>query len=80
MCKCDLLDVLTAEQFDISYRTQTVKPKPLVKTKRVVWKPTITPDERDSMFYNAGRYAGGSRDKVAVEAHEAMEKLFEAMS
>ena len=80
MCKCDLVDALTAEQFDISYRTQTAKPKPLVKTKRVPWKPTITPDERDAMFFNAGRYAGGSRDTVAVKAHEAMQELFEEMA
>lgn len=77
MCKCDLTDRLVAEQFDISYRNSKAVIAPLIKTKVIKMKYKTTLDERDALFYSAGRYAGGHRDLAAIKAHEELQKLFE---
>jgi len=77
MCKCDLTDRLVAEQFDISYRNPKAVVAPLIKTKLIKIKPKTTLDERDVLFFNAGRHAGGHRDRAAIKAHEELQKLFE---
>jgi hypothetical protein len=77
MCKCDLNDRLVAEQFDISYRKKREVVPPLIKTKIVRMRPRFSVDERDSLFYNAGRYAAGHRDSAAEKSHEELQNLFE---
>lgn len=79
-CKCDLLDRLTAEQFDISYRQ--VKP---VKKKRYRKSPAPRPvtctdaeqDARDTLMFNAGRFAAGARDSVAVASDLVFQRMME---
>ena len=58
----ELIKRLEAERNDISYRIKNPKPLVQVKVKRVV-------SEQDKkLYFNAGRYAAGDRDKLAVEA------------
>jgi len=35
-------------------------------------------EQRDKLFFNAGRWAGGARDEVAVMANKIMEALLES--
>jgi hypothetical protein len=35
-------------------------------------------EQRDKLFFNAGRYAGGARDDVAVQAHKVIDALMES--
>lgn len=77
-CKCDLLDRLTAEQFDISYRTSTMVAKPkLRKTYAPKAKvlTTVEQDTRDTLMFNAGRWAAGARDSVAVAANNVFQEM-----
>jgi hypothetical protein len=58
----ELIKRLEAERNDISYRIKEPKPIVQVKVKRVV-------SEADKkLYFNAGRYSAGDRDKLAVEA------------
>lgn len=57
-CKCNWLDKLIAEQHDTSYRVKRVE---------------LTRD-REQMFFDAGRYAAGARDKKAIDAHYTMKQ------
>ena len=77
-CKCDLLDRLTAEQFDISYRI--VEPKTQVKLRKTrpvkeFAESEVARDARDALMFNAGRFSAGARDTVAVASHKALEEL-----
>jgi hypothetical protein len=74
-CKCTLLDKLTAEQFDTSYRT----PKPVPKTAKVRARRTeAEQDDRDLLMFNAGRYSAGDRDQAATKAHKLFELIMSA--
>jgi hypothetical protein len=58
----EFMQRLEAERNDISYRIKEPKPIVQVKVKRVV-------SEADKkLYFNAGRYSAGDRDKLAVEA------------
>ena len=35
-------------------------------------------EQRDKLFFNAGRYAGGARDDVATQANRVMDALLES--
>ena len=35
-------------------------------------------DQRDKLFFNAGRYAGGARDEVAEIAHNVIQALLDS--
>jgi hypothetical protein len=62
---------LEAERHDISYRNPI--PKPLVK---VVVKEVKKVSERiKSIYFHAGRYAAGDRDRLATQANAEFEKL-----
>lgn len=76
MCKCDLMDRLTAEQFDTSYA------KPVETRKRVRVKPFSDSDrdmsQREWMFYHAGRFECGARDRAAVKANMMFKLVMDA--
>lgn len=58
----DLIKQLESERNDISYRVKNPKPLVQVKTRRVA-------SEADKkLYFNAGRYAAGDRDKAATSA------------
>ena len=61
-----LLTKLEAERLDISYRVPADK------------RQTIFVDEAESLFsvyYHAGRYAAGARDKQAINADKEFQSL-----
>ena len=68
MSKGDILNELfarlEAERIDISYRNPI--PKPIVKIETKVIK-TI-PERFKRIYFHAGRYAAGDRDKMAEQA------------
>ena len=62
---------LEAERHDISYRNPI--PKPLVKV--VVKEVKKVPERMKKIYFHAGRYAAGERDRLATQAHAEFEKL-----
>ena len=73
--KCGLLQAVELERFDMSYKnhphtaTSTPKTRPVSKPK--------ADDARDKLMFNAGRYAGGATDEVALLAHLKLQQLLE---
>jgi hypothetical protein len=62
----DLFARLEAERIDISYRNPI--PKPLVKVETRVVK--TFPERLKKIYFHAGRYAAGDRDRMAEQAWE----------
>lgn len=62
----ELFARLEAERIDISYRNPI--PKPLVKVETRVVK--TFPERLKKIYFHAGRYAAGDRDKMAEQAWE----------
>ena len=62
----DLFARLEAERIDISYRNPI--PKPLVKVETKVVK--TFPERLKKIYFHAGRYSAGDRDKMAEQAWE----------
>jgi hypothetical protein len=60
----NLIERLEAERVDISYRNPI--PKPLVKVETKVVKKV--PEGLKKIYFHAGRYAAGDRDRIAAEA------------
>jgi hypothetical protein len=60
----DLFARLEAERIDISYRNPI--PKPLVKVETKVVK--TFPERLKKIYFHAGRYSAGDRDKMAEQA------------
>ena len=60
----DLFARLEAERIDISYRNPI--PKPLIKVETKVVKNF--PERLKKIYFHAGRYAAGDRDKMAEQA------------
>jgi hypothetical protein len=60
----DLFARLEAERIDISYRNPI--PKPLVKVETRVVK--TFPERLKKIYFHAGRYSAGDRDKMAEQA------------
>lgn len=61
-----LLERLEAERLDLTYRIPADKQK------------TITVDQSEALlaiYYNAGRYAAGARDKQAINADRDFQRL-----
>ena len=78
-CKCDLNDQLEAERLvffsnakvePTTCRGMHYEPKPCRKTHL----DSADIEKRERLYFNAGRYSAGARDRVAVEANN---KLFE---
>jgi hypothetical protein len=72
---CTWLQKLQAEQFDTSYKNH-----PATSLQTSVEKPVKKPvenDDRDKLMFNAGRYAGGATDDVALLAHLKLQQLLD---
>ena len=66
----DLVQRLEAERNDISYRSHFTKPEVKVVTKTL----KVIPERFKKIYFHAGRYAAGDRDKLASEAWAEYEK------
>jgi hypothetical protein len=66
----DLVQRLEAERNDISYRKRITKPEVKVVTKTL----KVIPERFKKIYFHAGRYAAGDRDKLASEAWAEYEK------
>jgi hypothetical protein len=60
----ELFAKLEAERIDISYRNPI--PKPIVKIETKVVKSF--PERLKKVYFHAGRYAAGDRDRMAEQA------------
>jgi hypothetical protein len=60
----DFIARLEAERIDISYRNPI--PKPIVKIETKVVK--TFPERLKKIYFHAGRYAAGDRDRMAEQA------------
>lgn len=60
----DLVARLEAERVDISYRNPI--PKPIVKVETKIVK--AFPERLKKIYFHAGRYAAGDRDRMAIQA------------
>ena len=70
---------LILEQYDTSYRTMPRKRrKPIIKTE-IVEKVVAAPiqEEAKKIFFHAGRFAGGARDRIACEAYRELQRAGE---
>lgn len=75
MSKGDILNELfarlEAERIDISYRNPI--PKPI--TQVVVKEIKRVPERLKSIYFHAGRYAAGDRDRLAIQANAEFEDI-----
>lgn len=89
-CKCDLNDKLEAERHDITFREPKALPvapcerQHFEKCKKshnpTCQRPHFTDKAEDNytkLYFNAGRYAAGARDTVAVAADTKLQELFD---
>ncbi len=60
----ELVQRLEAERVDISYRNPI--PKPIVKVETRIVK--TFPERLKKIYFHAGRYAAGDRDRLAEQA------------
>lgn len=68
------LKALEAERHDQSWK----KPKETTLTQftKIIYRDKVVDTRfRDDIFFNAGRYAEGARDEVAVNAHKIARNL-----
>ena len=84
MSREEWLATLEQERFNVAHRVVTPAktivlevPKPCSREHRQACKKTHATDERDQIFYHAGRYAQGARDTNAVKAQEQLDHLLE---
>ena len=66
----DLVQKLEAERNDVSYRKRITKPEVQVITKTL----KVIPERFKRIYFHAGRYAAGDRDKLASEAWAEYER------
>ena len=70
---------LILEQYDTSYRTMPRKRrKPTVKTEVVerIVKVGVS-EEAKKVFFHAGRFAGGARDRLACDSYRELQRAGE---
>jgi hypothetical protein len=67
---------LDLERFGIVNKAEPVTPEPVIKRqyRNIPCDKKHVSEKHDQMMFNAGRFAGGARDKVATEAHEQLMK------
>ncbi len=65
-----LCDALEAERSDITYRNHFSKPEINIITKTV----KVIPDKLKGVYYHAGRYSAGDRDRLAAQAWAEYER------
>ena len=76
-CKsCKILSSLDAERFDLSYKNYGQPTSPAEPTEPP--KRRHVDDDRDKLMFNAGRFAGGARDKAAIDAYALLQIVFDA--
>jgi hypothetical protein len=84
---CSLWLRLEAERLDTSYlrRERPVEPSKPVEVPKTrlperkhVCKPLVD-ENRDRLFFNAGRYQAGDRDESAARAWNTMQKMFDKL-
>jgi len=68
--RTELWHKLENERLDISYRKHFAKPEVKVITKTL----KVIPERFKKIYFHAGRYAAGDRDKLASEAWAEYEK------
>jgi len=67
------LQKLEQERWDISYRNRKPqRPEPQVNKNKAV--EVLINEKYKAMFFHAGRYSAGDRDKKATEAWQSYEK------
>jgi hypothetical protein len=69
-----LCEALETERSDISYRNHFAKPEINIITKTV----KVIPEKLKGIYFHAGRYSAGDRDRLATEAwteYELKEEL-----
>jgi hypothetical protein len=69
---CDLWLRLEAERHDTTWRKKPGDPEPVLADPVADKAARKAVERRESMFFNAGRYAQGARDKTAVKAFEQL--------
>ena len=69
---CDLWLKLEAERHDTSWRRKPGQPEPLLADPVADKEAKKAIERRESMLFNAGRYAAGARDKTAQKAFEQL--------
>jgi hypothetical protein len=67
----ELIKRLEAERHDIGYRKIRTEPQVHVIVKEV----KKVPERLKKIYFHAGRYAAGDRDKMATEANAKFEKI-----
>lgn len=77
-CKgCSLWLRLEGERLDKTYRAAGYSAhKPIKPVAAITKRVYVRNIERERMLYNAGRFAGGDRDKEAILAYAELEKEF----
>lgn len=80
--KCDFLSALEMERFDLSYKTIN-RPDPanvIEPVATVIDKPKrrFVDDDRDKLMFNAGRFAAGATDSVAIKANTVFQLVLGA--
>jgi len=66
----EFIQQLELERNNISYRSHFTKPEVKVITKTL----KVIPERFKKIYFHAGRYAAGDRDKLASEAWAEYEK------
>ena len=66
----EFIQQLELERNNISYRSHFTKPEVQVITKTL----KVIPERFKKIYFHAGRYAAGDRDKLASEAWAEYEK------
>ena len=66
----EFIQQLELERNNISYRSHFTKPEVKVVTKTL----KVIPERFKKIYFHAGRYAAGDRDKLASEAWAEYEK------
>lgn len=75
---------LDRERFNVAYREKVdvvervvVQPRVVKQACRRVHLTPKTQEAHDQMMFNAGRFAAGAVDRVAVEAHEQLMRFLD---
>jgi hypothetical protein len=84
-CKCPGCSLwlrLEAERLDTSYKNPVRTPEPAQEVKpktvtRIVYRER-NDDDRDRLYFNAGRFAAGARDTSATRAAEQLREIEES--
>lgn len=70
---------LILEQYDVSYRQHRAQAAKRHKCKTTIVERDrlVLPADAKKLFYHAGRFVGGARDRVACEAYRELQRMGE---